>query len=273
MSRIEACFKRASEQDRRLLIPYIAAGDPTPTETVPLLHTLVSAGADIIEIGVPFSDPIADGPVIQAAYERSLVHNTSLTLTLEMVTEFRRHNQQTAIVLMGYQNPIEVMGLERFAPAVQQAGVDGILTVDLPVEEAGETVRILEQHHIDPIFLLSPTTSEERVIQICKSAKGFIYYVSLKGVTGAGHLDIQDVSNHLAVIRRHTELPVCVGFGVKNSQTAAAIAKIADGVVVGSVFVNIIGQPQVSFEKREQEIAMLLSSMREAVDQSTVSVS
>lgn len=242
MSRIAARMKACQDRGRKAVIPYIVAGDPWLDITVPAMHTLVDAGADIIELGVPFSDPMAEGPVIQLGHERALANHIGLSDILAMVTEFRNKDTQTPVVLMGYANPIEVMGYLSFAEAAQRAGVDGVLTVDMPPEEASESNAILRQHDLDTIFLIAPTTSNERTEQICGMATGYIYYVSLKGVTGAGHLDTTEVASKVGFIKQTTDLPVCVGFGIKDADSARAIAKYADGVVVGSVLVDGIGE-------------------------------
>ncbi len=268
MSRITQCIQQLRSQGRKALIPYITAGDPAPQLTVPLAHALVKAGADIIELGVPFSDPMADGPVIQRASERALVHHVSLRQVLEMVREFRQTDTQTPIVLMGYLNPVEVMGYNTFAQAAAEAGVDGVLTVDLPPEEAGSFLAELQQHNIDPIFLLAPTTSDERVRKICSVASGYVYYVSVKGVTGAGHLNTEAVSQKIAHLRRLTDLPIGVGFGIKDGVSAKAISEVADAVVVGSA---LIGKIELNVEDHDailREVTSLLASMRSAMDAS-----
>ena len=266
MSRIRQCFATAAQHNKRVLIPYIAAGDPHPRETVGLMHTLVQSGADMIELGVPFSDPIADGRVIQHAYERALLHQVSLANILEMVAVFRQQDLCTPIILMGYQNPIEVMGLHQFAKRAAEVGVDGILTVDLPLEESSESRAALVAKGIDPIFLLSPTTSEQRLPRICEVGQGFLYYVSLKGVTGSGDLDIQDVAQHVEMIRSHTALPISVGFGIKNAQDAAQISTFADGIVIGSALVQIIGDPALEAAERKAKVSETLSAIRQAID-------
>jgi len=199
---------------------------PGPDVTVPLMHAMVKAGADIIELGVPFSDPMADGPVIQRASERALVHHTSLRDVMEMVRAFRIDDQETPVILMGYLNPIEVMGYEAFATAAADAGVDAALTVDLPPEEASELLPALNERNLDAIFLLAPTTVSARINKICKAASGFVYYVSLKGVTGASNLDLSGIKDKVSEIRRSTDLPVGVGFGIKDAATAAAVAQV-----------------------------------------------
>ena len=241
MNRITRSLTRLREQGRKALVTYIVSGDPYPEASLPAMHALVEAGADIIELGVPFSDPMAEGPVIQLGHERALAAGTSLRSTLELVRAFRRTDADTPVVLMGYANPIERMGHRTFAAAAAEAGVDGLLTVDLPAEEAGPLNRELQAVGIENIFLLAPTTSRERAEQIAALASGFLYYVSLKGVTGAGHLDVDDVREKLAVLRQLTDLPLCVGFGIKDAASAKAVAASADGAVVGSLLVAQMG--------------------------------
>ncbi|MCV6606026.1 MAG: tryptophan synthase subunit alpha, partial [Porticoccaceae bacterium] len=212
--------------------------------TVPAMHALVAAGADILEIGVPFSDPMAEGPVIQLAHERALKHGTSLRDTLAMVAQFRQQDSDTPVILMGYANPIEKMGYQQFSQAAKSAGVDGVLTVDLPPEEATGFTEVLRGQELENIFLIAPTTTVERQRAIASQAGGFIYYVSLKGVTGAGHLDIASVENKLVEIRSLTELPICVGFGIKDGATAKAAAAPASGAVVGSAIVSAMADGQ-----------------------------
>lgn len=266
MSRIHQVFQRLSSQGRKALIPFLTAGDPNPDFTVPMLHRMVAAGADIIELGVPFSDPMADGPVIQRASERALRHHVSLRRVLEMVAEFRRENSETPLVLMGYLNPIETLGYEKFASTAQRAGVDGVLTVDMPPEEAGEMLPLLYEKGIDPIFLLAPTSTPERIEQVDKSGRGYLYYVSLKGVTGAGHLDLDEVARKVTGIRALSNLPVGVGFGVKDADTAARMASIADAVVVGSALVSQVEQHLDDENQIAAAIASLVGDMRIAMD-------
>jgi tryptophan synthase alpha chain len=238
LSRIKSCLQTLQAAKRKAVIPYIVAGDPWPSATLELMHAMAEAGADIIELGVPFSDPMAEGPVIQLAHERALAHNVSLTQVLHIVTQFRQKNDATPIVLMGYANPIEAMGYKAFASKASQAGVDALLTVDMPPEESRDLNQALAEVDIDCIFLVAPTTTESRIENICAQATGYIYYVSLKGVTGAGHLDSDDVVKHVNVIKSKTALPVCVGFGIKDAASAASVAQCADGVVIGSVLVD-----------------------------------
>lgn len=266
MSRISRCFEDLKAQNRKALIPYITAGDPDPGDTVPLAHALVKAGANILELGVPFSDPMADGPVIQRASERALAHHVSLHQVLDMVKEFRQQDQQTPVVLMGYLNPVEVMGYEEFARLATDAGVDGVLTVDMPPEEAGTLSEALIANNIDPIYLLAPTTDEARIKKICDAARGYVYYVSLKGVTGAASLDVNAVDQKMSQIRKHTQLPVGVGFGIKDASTAAAIAETADAVVVGSALISIIEQQLSQRSQMMEQVSTLVNSMRQAMD-------
>ena len=270
MSRIEGCFSRLAGQQRTALIPYVTAGDPQPDVTVPLMHALVEAGADLIEVGVPFSDPMADGPVIQAACERALLHHTSLHDVLDMVRDFRTTNTETPVVLMGYLNPVEVWGYDDFASAAATAGVDGVLTVDMPPEEADHLGRALRDQGIDPIFLLAPTTSDTRMDVISQSASGFVYYVSFKGVTGANRLDVDAVAAKLVEVRKHTDLPVGVGFGIRDPESAAEVARIADAVVVGSALVSKIANLVDKPEDIPPALAETLSGMRSAIDAASV---
>jgi len=238
MTRLQTCFTALSATGDKALIPYITAGDPHKETTVPLMHAMVAAGASIIELGVPFSDPMADGPVIQRAAERALAHGTSLHDVLAMVAEFRRQDANTPVLLMGYLNPIEVMGYAAFAKAAARAGVDGVITVDLPPEEAGDLLKEFAVHQVAPIFLIAPTTPVQRIQTICAQANGFVYYVSMKGVTGAAHLDFTPVAEKVRTIRQFTDLPVGIGFGIKDAATAAKAAACADAVVVGSAIVQ-----------------------------------
>ena len=266
MSRIAGRFAELRAAGRKALIPFVTAGDPEPGVTVPLMHALVAAGADIVELGVPFSDPMADGPVIQAACERALVHHTSLHRVLDMVREFRTRDTATPVVLMGYLNPIEVMGYEGFAEAAAAAGVDGVLTVDLPPEEAHDLVQALRAKTLDPIFLLSPTSSGARMDRIGAVASGFIYYVSIKGVTGSSQLDVAAVATKVAEIRAHTELPVGVGFGIRDADSAAKVAAVADAVVVGSALVSRVPELVATPERIPETLAAVLAGMRAAMD-------
>jgi tryptophan synthase alpha chain len=265
MNRITHRFQELRRARRKALIPYITAGDPRPELTVPMLHTLVAAGADIIELGVPFSDPMADGPVIQKACERALAEGMSLRRVLELVREFRRTDIETPLVLMGYLNPIESMGYDAFVAGARAAGVDGVLTVDLPPEEAAELAEPLKAAGIAPIFLLAPTTSSERIRHTAELAQGYLYYVSLKGVTGSAALNITEVADKLAEIRALTDLPLGVGFGIKDPASAAAVAQVADAVVVGSALVGRMGELADDPERMRREVGGLLGAMRRAM--------
>ncbi|HDZ57156.1 MAG TPA: tryptophan synthase subunit alpha [Pseudomonas xinjiangensis] len=266
MSRIQQCFESLRAEGRKALIPYVTAGDPNPEMTLPLMHALVKAGANIIELGIPFSDPMADGPVIQQAMERALLHNVSLSQVLDMVRAFRETDQTTPVVLMGYLNPVERMGYERFAQQAADAGVDGVLTVDLPPEEADEVIGFFKQHGLDCIFLLSPTTTLDRARIICERASGYVYYVSLKGVTGSSALDVTDVATKLDRLRTVTDLPIGVGFGIRDGESAAAVGQVADGVVVGSVLVSKIATYAEQPEQAREAISVIIRSMRAAMD-------
>ncbi len=240
MSKIQATFERLQAQGRKALIPFITAGDPGPEQTVPLMHTLVEAGADIIELGVPFSDPMADGPTIQRASERALAKGVSLRQVLEMVANFRADDNETPVVLMGYANPIEAMGVDTFAAAAFDAGVDGVLVVDYPPEESADFAKAMQANALDPIFLLAPTSTEARVAMVSELASGYVYYVSLKGVTGSAQLDVEAVAKRIPEIHAAVGVPVGVGFGIRDAQTAGAIARFADAVVVGSRIIEEI---------------------------------
>ncbi len=265
MSRIQNTFEKLKLHKRKALIPFFTAGDPSPAITVPLLHALVDAGADVIELGVPFSDPMADGPTIQRASERALKHGVALHDVLDMVATFRSKNVSTSIVLMGYGNPIEAMGWERFAKRCSEVGVDGVLTVDFPPEESHEAFGHLQRHGIDPIFLLAPTTSDERIAKVAKQARGYVYYVSLKGVTGAGHLDLSGIERKMPQLRKYISLPIGVGFGIRDAATALAVAKLCDGVVVGS---RIVQEIENSTEQNViANVSKLVRELRLAVDQ------
>ena len=265
MNRISRRFQELRHAGRKALIPYITAGDPHPKQTVPMLHALVQAGADIIELGVPFSDPMADGPIIQKACERALSQGMSLRGVLELAREFRQTDLETPLVLMGYLNPIESMGFDAFVASARAAGVDGVLTVDLPAEEASELAELLIAVGIDPIFLLAPTSSVERIRRTVELARGYLYYVSLKGVTGSAALNVVEVAEKLATIRACTDLPLGVGFGIKDPPTAAAIAQIADAVVVGSALVSRIAELADDPERMRREVGELVSAMRQAM--------
>lgn len=266
MSRIEARFQALREARRSALIPYITAGDPEPGTTVAMMHTLVEAGADLIELGVPFSDPQADGPVIQNACERALRHGVTLEDVIAMVAEFRQHDPDTPVILMGYMNPVESMGVQDFARRAAAAGVDGVLMVDLPPEEGGELSDALASHDLDPIYLVAPTTGDERIERICRSARGFVYYVSLKGVTGSSALAVDEVESKLAAIRGHTRLPVGVGFGIRDAEAAARVGTFADAVVVGSAVVSRVAEHLDDAAAARAAVGEFVGGMRRAMD-------
>ncbi len=267
MSRLNNTFQQLKNDQRQALVGYIVSGDSRLSTTVPALHGLVEAGADVIELGMPFSDPMADGPAIQAAQERALAAKSTLRSTLENVRTFRETNATTPVVLMGYDNPVERMGYREFAQQASAAGVDGVIIVDLPPEEAVEAKVIFGEYGIDMIFLIAPTTTPARAKKIVDLASGFLYYVSLKGVTGAGHLDVEAVTNKLSQLREITDLPICVGFGIKTPESAAAVSQVAEGVVVGSLLVNTIGD---NVDNSDEEIVTALKNalqpLRAAMD-------
>ena len=266
MSRIATRFAELQGEDRCALIPFVTAGDPAPGVTVDVMHALVGAGADVLELGVPFSDPMADGPVIQRASERALASGMSLDAVLDLVSEFRRGDVDTPVVLMGYLNPVEVYGYERFAGAASEAGVDGVITVDLPPEEGADLHHALAEQGLDTIYLIAPTTTDLRIARICESAGGFVYYVSLKGVTGASHLDADSVADNVQRIKRATSLPVGVGFGIRDALSAARMAGIADAVVVGTVLVQRVEELADRPRDIPRALAELLGAMRAAMD-------
>lgn len=270
MSRIAATFERLRGQRRTALIPYITAGDPYADATVDIMLAMAGAGADVIELGVPFSDPMADGPVIQKASERALAKGIGMGQVLAMVRGFRERNDTTPVVLMGYANPVERYGIERFVADAKAAGVDGVLVVDYPPEECEAFASQLQGAGLDPIFLLAPTSTEQRMKDVGRIARGYVYYVSLKGVTGAGHLDTDAVATMLPRIREHVKVPVGVGFGIRDAATAKALSAVADAVVIGSRIVQLL-----EVEPRENVAAVggaFIASIREALDSSTEGV-
>ncbi len=264
MSRIAGRFQTLAREGRKALIPYITAGDPDPSLTVPLMHALVEAGADIVELGVPFSDPMADGPVIQRASERALKHGVGLADVVAMVKRFRSEDASTQVVLMGYANPIESMGVKRFVAAAHAAGVDGIIVVDYPPEECAEFADEVKRACIDPIFLLAPTSTDERIAQVARIGSGYLYYVSLRGITGAAHLDYSEVSKRIPKIRAATRLPIGVGFGIRDAESARRVAQTADAVVIGSRLIQEIeaGPPAEAVAR----VKTFLRPIREALD-------
>jgi tryptophan synthase alpha chain len=265
MSRIQTAFARLAGEGRKALIPFITAGDPDVALTVPLMQALVDAGADIIELGVPFSDPMADGPTIQRASERALAKGMTLKKVLQRVTAFRTQDDRTPVVLMGYANPIEAMGLDRFAEAAAQSGVDGVLVVDYPPEEAETFAAAVKAHGMDPIFLLAPTSTAARIAQVAEVASGYVYYVSLAGVTGSGALNVEAVAERLPLIREKTGLPVGVGFGIRDAATASRIAGFADAVVVGSRIIEEIEKSTA--ETACANVRALVADIRRGVDE------
>lgn len=273
MSRLTELFTRLKQQRRRALVSYVVAGDPSPSGTVQLLHRLVAAGADVLEVGVPFSDPMSEGLVIQLGHERALANGMTLRAVLDIVSEFRQDDQQTPVVLMGYANPIERFGYETFAEASAEAGVDGLITVDLPPEEVDRLDQALIPTGIDNILLISPTTAKERIQKIITRARGFIYYVAVKGVTGSGGLDVEEVAERVGLIRDLTDLPVAVGFGIKDADSARQVAEVADAVVVGSALIDEMlkkSQTDVGLEEIQihEAAVKLLKRIRVGVDSS-----
>lgn len=268
MSRIDATFARLREQGRKALIPFVTAGFPQPDITPELMWGMADAGADVIELGVPFSDPSADGPVIQKAGDRALAAGIGLREVLAMVTTFRQRDTTTPVVLMGYANPIErydqVQGAGAFVRDAATAGVDGVLVVDYPPEECTEFAQALRSHGMDLIFLLAPTSTDERMAEVARVASGYVYYVSLKGVTGAGTLDVSQVEAMLPRIRAHVSIPVGVGFGIRDADTARAIGRTSDAVVIGSRLIQLIED-----EPRDRVVstaAGFLGTIRQALD-------
>ena len=265
MSRIAATFRALHEQRRTALIPYVTAGDPYADASVEIMLAMAEAGADVIELGVPFSDPMADGPVIQKASERALAKGIGMLQVLAMVRGFRAVNDRTPVVLMGYANPIERYGIERFVIDAKEAGVDGMLVVDYPPEECEAFAALLHDAGLDLIFLLAPTSTEQRMKEVGRIARGYVYYVSLKGVTGAGHLDTAAVAQMLPRIRQHVTVPVGVGFGIRDAATAKALAEVADAVVIGSRIVQLLetqDRDRVADAGRK-----FIASVREALDE------
>ena len=269
MGRIKQITDNVNQKGRKLLIPYLVAGDPNKETTIELMHALVSNGADIIELGIPFSDPSSDGEVIQSGIERSLRKGTSLNDTLDIVSKFRARNEVTPIVLMGYLNPVEIMGVDNFVRRAQKEGVDGVLMVDMPPAEAGVLNAKLKEVNIDSIFLVAPTTTQERVKSILNMTSGYVYYVSLKGVTGASITDVDEVERNVCSLRSYTDLPIVVGFGIKDGKSAKEMARVSDGVIVGSALVNKIAS-LTSHEKINAEdiknSTNIIKEIREELD-------
>lgn len=266
MTRIEAKFDQLEAAGKKALIPFITGGDPKPEYTESLMHAMVEAGADMIELGMPFSDPMADGPVIQKACERALAAGASVQGILDIVESFRKTDATTPVVLMGYLNPIEHMGYTAFAANAKKAGVDGVLLVDLPPEEADSIVPVFKASGIDTIFLIAPTTTTQRAAKIAAHASGYLYYVSVKGVTGSATLDVAEVGDKLAGLRKLTQVPLAVGFGIRDGASAAAVSQVADGVIVGSVLVNCIAEFAETPEKIAPALQEHIKAMRTAMD-------
>lgn len=261
MNRVDATFNQLKQRHKKALIAYITAGDPKRELTVPLMHQMVKAGADIIELGIPFSDPVADGPVIQEGVGRALAQGINLKDIFAMVNAFRREDNTTPIILMGYLNPIEIMGYQEFAKRASEANVDGVITVDLPPHEANELVEVFKQYELAPIFLVSPNTSDDRLKLICQYSRAYLYYVSLKGVTGASNLPFAEVEQKVKHIREFSQLPICVGFGIRDQQSAKKIAAMADGVIVGTAIVEIIAKYQHTTDELLNHIHSFVSSI------------
>lgn len=265
MSRIAARFEQLARAGRKGLIPYICAGDPGVELTVPLMHGLARAGSDVIELGVPFSDPMADGPVIQRATERAIKRGVGLKQTLQFVRAFRADDSTTPVVLMGYANPIERMGRAVFAQEAAAAGVDGVLVVDYPPEECEDFADDMRAHGIDPIFMLAPTSTSERIMRVARAALGFIYYVSLKGVTGSAHLDTTQVVEKLPLIKSVASVPVGVGFGIRDAATAQAVARVADAVVIGARIIQEL--EAVPHDAAVAAVERFVGGIRQALDE------
>lgn len=272
MTRIDTTFAKLKAQNKKALIPYIMAGDPNPNVTVELLHDLVAHGADIIEVGLPFSDPMADGETIALAGERALAGGTSTRQALAIVKQFRATNQHTPVLVMGYLNPVEILGYDNFIALCQEAGVDGVLMVDLPPQEAGNFTQKLANSQMNEIFLLAPTTLPQRRQQVLQHGGGFIYYVSVKGVTGSKALDTAEVGTQVQQIKAQTALPVCVGFGIRDGESAKAIGQYADGVIVGSELVRQfadVGDNADQIATAKQRVLAKMDELRQALDSLT----
>ncbi|MCY4472111.1 MAG: tryptophan synthase subunit alpha [Kistimonas sp.] len=264
--RIGDCFLRLQKTGRRALIPYITAGDPDIDTTLHLMHDLVAAGADIIELGVPFSDPVADGPIIEQAHQRALARGVTLPDVLNLVKDFRRNDHETPVVLMSYLNPVEIMGYDCFSRMASASGVDALLTVDLPAEDADALLTSLRAQKLEAVFMVAPNTPDERIASICSRGGGYIYAVSFKGITGASRLKTGDVQARVAALKKMTDLPVCSGFGIHDGASAAAVSQVADGVIVGSALVKELAAFQKVDAAREA-VSARLAGMRQAMDE------
>ncbi|GAA0318166.1 tryptophan synthase subunit alpha [Psychrobacter aestuarii] len=273
MTRIKSTFDTLKSQNKKALIPYVMAGDPNPSVTVDLLHDLVAHGADMIELGLPFSDPMADGPTVSLAGERALAAGTSTRDALDMVAKFREKDSSTPIIIMGYLNPVEIIGYDKFVARCTEAGVDGVLMVDLPPAEAGDFTQKLQDHDMNGIFLLSPTTLAKRRKQVLTHCSGYIYYVSLKGVTGSATLNTDDVATQVQAIKADTDLPVCVGFGIRDGESAKVVGQHADGVIVGSALVQNfanVGEDAIAIANARANIMAKMDELRAALDSLSV---
>lgn len=264
MSRLASCLQELAQDGRKALVTFITAGDPDPSQTVGAMHALCAGGADVIELGVPFSDPEAEGPAIQASSERALAHGVSLLNVLDMVREFRTTDSKTPIVLMGYLNSVLRMGEETFAAAAAAAGCDGLIMVNLPPESADRLRTALATHGIDLIFLIAPTTTASRAQEILRQTTGFAYYVSLTGITGASHIDPTEVNQRVAALQAHAKVPIMVGFGIKDAASAQAVGQVANGVVVGSALVKTMGGTPI--EQIGERLTAQVQALRDALD-------
>lgn len=266
MNRIDKTLLYLNEHSKKMLSPYLTAGDPHPKLTVDLMHALVKAGADIVELGIPFSDPMAEGLVIQKAMERALAHKVTIKNVLGMVGQFRRQDDNTPVVIMGYLNPIEQYGFEEFAKDAKEAGVDGTIIVDLPPEESKDIAKIWKAHDLKGIYLCSPTTSDSRMLLVNQYAEGYLYYVSLKGVTGSNSLDLTVLKEQYQQRKINTDLPLMVGFGIKTPAMAAGVAEFADGVIVGAALITEIFEAYKSNNNVLLAADSIIGAMRRAID-------
>ena len=266
MSRISSTYRTLKRHNRKALVTFVTAGDPEPQATLEIMQSLVSHGADMIELGVPFSDPMADGPVIQRANERALARGVALANVLEMVEKFRRSDSHTPVILMGYLNPVEIFGYEDFAARAAAAGVDGVIIVDLPPEEAALLNRPLRDRDIDQIFLVTPNSTERRIETIAGAASGFLYYVTVKGTTGVKQADAEEMAAKLRLLRSKTDLPVAAGFGIKNAETAARVAAHCDAVVIGSALVERLHAATTAGTDLAAEIGSFIGPIRYSLD-------
>lgn len=266
-SRIKTRLEALHAAGRKALIPYVVAGDPNPQMTVPVMHALVDAGADVIELGMPFSDPFADGPVNQRGAERAIAGGMTLPKVLDAVAEFRTEDGETPVVLMGYLNPVIAMGEEAFCAKAKAAGVDGLLLVDMPPEEEGGLVQAAKTLGLDLIYLAAPTTTDQRMRVIGDATSGYLYYVSLKGVTGSSKLNTAEVSEKIESMRAQVSVPICVGFGIRTPEDAAAISRVADGIIVGTVLVSAAEDLAHQPDQVPAALARILKPMRQAMDE------